>query len=75
VEDDLVIRALDSMIDHSKVVLVTGFISMVDMDGGDGVESVRKGDLVGVLKVVGGVHYHTIVFGQFCEVSDEKDYN
>ena len=71
-EDDLVIKALNTMIDHSKVVLVTGFISMVDMDGGDGVESVRKGDLVAILKVVGGRHFHTIVFGQFCEVNDES---
>ena len=71
-EDDLVIKALDTMIDHSKVVLVTGFISRVDMDGGDGVEFVRKGDLVAILKVVGGRHFHTIVFGQFCEVNDES---
>ena len=71
-EDDLVIKALDTMIDHSKVVLVTGFISMVDMDGGDGVESVRKGDLVAILKTVTGKHFHVVVFGQFCEVNDES---
>jgi hypothetical protein len=67
VENDFVIKALNSMIDHSKVILVTGYISQLDMDGGDGVESVRKGDLVAVLKTPTGNHFHTIVFGQFCE--------
>ena len=71
-EDDLVIKALDSMIDHSKVVLVTGFISQVDMEAHDGIDCLRKGDLVGILKTVGGRHFHTIVFGQFCEVNDES---
>ena len=69
-EDDLVIRALDTMIDHSKVVLVTGFISMIDMRVG--VEYIRRGDLVAVLQKVGSSYFHTIVFGQFCEVNDES---
>lgn len=69
-EDDLVIKALDTMIDHSKVVLITGFISQVDMEVG--VEYIRRGDLVGILKTVAGKHFHTIVFGQFCEVNDES---
>jgi len=61
VENELVLIALRGMIDRNKVRIITGFISEVDMDLGDDIGYVRKGDLVAILQKAGGVHFHTFV--------------
>lgn len=60
-ENELVLIALRGMIDTNKIRIITGFISEVDMDLGEGVGCVRRGDLVAILQKAGGVHFHTFV--------------